>query len=215
MGNTENNRILFEAVRRASLKNANYRNIRSDGSVDPTVIHGSFVIKNLYAIFKPRIETIFKYTHCFHNGVDDLFFEYKSFLNTFDIPKHLKDKWLCGLFGSKDLQIEGCKPFGDYKYEQVGGKVFLKGTSLVEGSFQLKPTIKNWQIKVQNMYEESLRVSSSSSYSYIVEDKLVNGFYDTFHFTVELDLNYDVSKHPWLKEDYARFLKKEGFYGLK
>lgn len=233
MGKLEKKDILFEAIKRASLQNVKYKNIRRDGSFEPTVVHNLFVKPNKDTLFFGRLSRMLTYTSCYHNGQSDLFQEFNALLDKWGLSDTVKDSYICDMFHIKLLQINSCVPIGDYKYVSIRGKVHLKGLCSVGGWYTLyDPTPfggYDLEQKVEDMLLENkgyhpINNPNISSLLAPIPDypplREIERFSEAFigkkfSFDAEMDILVDISNDRKLKEDYQRFLKKEGFYGLK
>jgi len=232
MSKLEKKDFLFEAIKRASLQNVKYKNIRSDGSFDPTVIYNLYVKPNMKGTFHSRLIRMLDFTSCYHNGQDDLFHEFNTRLDQWGLSDVVKDKYICNMFKVKSLRLKAIEPMGDYKYVSVRGKIHLKGVCYIQGVYTLEDPspYSNYSLenKVEDMLLENKGYAPLNHPNATVPRNIPNyppmreieRFSDAFTnkeflFGAQMDILEDISKNRKLEEDYQRFLKKEGFYGLK
>lgn len=233
MSRLEKKDILFEAIKRASLQNVRYKNVRSDGSFDPTVIHNLYVKPNMKGTFHSRLMRMLDFTSCYHNGQNDLFHEFNTRLDQWGLSDTVKDKYICNMFRVKNLTLRAFEPMGDYKYVSVRGKIHLKGVCYIEGEYTLEDPAPYSNYNIENKVEDMLLENKgyapvnnpniSNLHSPIPDypslreiERFSEAFIGKpFLFGAQMDILVDISKDRKLKEDYQRFLKKEGFYGLK
>ena len=99
------------------------------------------------------------FTSCYHNGQDDLFHEFNTRLDQWNLSDSVKDKYICNMFKVKSLTLKAIEPMGDYKYVSVRGKIYLKGVCYIEGGYTLEDPAPygNYDIyaKVEDMLLEN------------------------------------------------------------